>query len=308
MELDQTWTAFSNFTANRESFAKQFLPEIFLNRQVNSNVVESFRVIKKLLEHSYFEYQFYDVAVLKSVLALEMALKIRYKEINAVDWNNNRPLVKLMDWFQQRHYFEVYNDQYLNGIRTIRNILAHPTEHMFSGPHGRNIIEGVLDLINGLYEDPVLRKERMELTTKIINQIHTYQSGVKCKINRSIYFAFNAWPAFINNKITPHEIYFYFNPTFSIPEDYLFKSNWVIPPVIVFEGNAINFTASSIEIIDNKGERLMITEIDDEKEREEFKDWVNNNESYCQPGMGYFYPEEKITDTFSFHLRNFYKI
>jgi hypothetical protein len=308
MEIDQTWTVFANFSNNRESFSKEFIPDIFLKPQVNNDVVENFRVIKKLLEYSYFEYKFYDVATLKSILTLEMALKIRYKEVSSIDWDKRKPLMQLIDWFQQQNYFEVYNDEYLKMIREIRNLLVHPSQHSFSGPAGKNLIQGVLDLINGLYENPELRKDRMELTTKIITVLHSFQNGVKCKINEVVYFAFNAWPGFVNNKITQNEIYFYFNPTFSIPESYLERNNWILPQVILFVGNNINLTSSSIQIKSANGSDLLITEIQDGDEKNEFDEWVNDYESYCQPGLGYFYPDGKIVDTFSYHLRQFYKI
>lgn len=307
MKFDETWTVFTNFSADLETFIKEFLPDTFLKPQVHKDVVENFQIIRRLLEHSYFEYKFYDVAALKSLLTLEMALKLRYKEINSVDWERKKPLIQLINWFQKQNYLEVYNDDYLKMIREIRNHLAHPYQHFFSGPHSRPLIEGILDLINGLYEDPVLRKERMVLTTAIINQLHSFKNGIKCEINNSSHFAFNAWPAFINNKNTLQEIYFYFNPTFTIPEHNLQSSNWIVPQVISFKGNSIKFTSSQIEIKDSTGTVLLITEIKTPDEKKEFDEWVMAYQSYCHPGLGYFYPEGKIVDTFSFHLRQFYR-
>ncbi len=307
MKFDETWTVFTSFSANRDAFGKEFVPEIFLKPQVHKDIVENFRIIEKLLEHSYFEYQFYDVAFLKSLLTFEMALKLRYKEINSNDWDKKKPLIQLIDWFQKRNYFEVYNDEYLKMIREIRNLVTHPSEHSFSGPHSRHLIENVLDLINGLYEDPKLRKERMILTTKIINLLHKFTNGIKCVIDNSIHYAFNAWPGFINNKTTLPEIYFYFNPTFPVPETYLEKNTWLYPKVISFKGNSIKFSSSAFEIKDDKNTVLLISEIENPDEKKEFDEWVNSYQSYCYPGIGYFYPDGKIVDTFSFHLRQFYK-
>jgi hypothetical protein len=275
-----------------------------LKPQVPKDVVENFRIIRKLLEHSYSEYKFYDVATLKSVLTFEMALKLQYKKLNTESWGK-KPLAKLIDWFQERDYFEVYNDEYLKHIPAIRNILAHPSEHTFSGPNGGPIIENILDLINGLYEDPVLRKQRMLLISRIINELHSFSNGFKCIIDNSAYYAFNAWPAFINNKVDPTEIHFYFNPTFKIPDS---STNWVQPPTIHFTGHSISFLSSGIEIKNENGSILLVTEIHDQNEKTEFDNWRNSYESYCYPGLGYFSQGEKIVDTFSFHLREFHKI
>lgn len=49
-----------------------------LKPKVHNEIKEGFRIIRKLPEHSYFEYQFYDETVAKSLVILEMALRIRY--------------------------------------------------------------------------------------------------------------------------------------------------------------------------------------------------------------------------------------
>ncbi|MEP7374547.1 MAG: hypothetical protein ABI675_14230 [Chitinophagaceae bacterium] len=236
-----------------------------------------------------------------------MALRLRFKEINSKEWGK-KPLDQLINWFQKRKYFEVYNDELLKAIREIRNLLAHPSENSFAGPHSSHLIENVLDLINGLYKYPELRNDRMILTTKIINHLDKFKNGIKCVIDDSIYYAFNAWSAFVNNKTTLPEIYFYFNPTFPIPETYLGNSNWLHPEVNSFTGNSIEFSPSVIKMKDDKNSVLLISEIENPNEKKEFDDWVNRYQSYCHPGLGYFYPCGKIVDTFSFHLREFYKI
>ena len=58
----------------------------------------------------------------------------------------------------------------------------------------------------------------------------------------------------------------------------------------------------------SEGLRLIITEIKDVREKTQFDDWKNTFESYCHPTVGYFYPQGKVVDSFSFHLRDFYKI
>ena len=307
MKMDETWGAFG-FAHNLEQFEKQFIPEIYLKPNIHPDIVENFRVIKQLIRHSFFEYKFYDVATLKSLLTLEMALRIRYKEVSNVEWPKTKSLARLLDWFRVSNYFDVYNKEYLKIIREIRNSLAHPTQHFVSGPNGRHITENVIDLVNGLYEDPKLRRKRMSLTVNILNKLKEFNAGTKCSIGNKSYYAFNSWPAFINNKLQPMEIHFYFNPTFIIPESTLQQTNLVYPPVEHFLGNSIRILKNSIELRNNNSNTLIISEITDKSEQDEFSDWVNQYESYCKPGFGYVYPNDDIVDTFTMHLREFHKI
>lgn len=57
IERDSRWPneSFEDFCQNR-------IPQIYLKPNVHDEIKEGFRIIRKLLEHSYFEYQFYDEA------------------------------------------------------------------------------------------------------------------------------------------------------------------------------------------------------------------------------------------------------
>jgi hypothetical protein len=298
LQPDEIWSVFGNFPAEPDLFAKEFIPDLFLKPDVPIDVRDNFKVIAKLLQHSYYVYKFYDVAVLKSLLTLEMALKLRYKAIYADDWGT-KSLKSLMDLFKKNRYFEVYNSDYLDHVRTIRNMLAHPSQHSVSGPNGKIIIENVLDLINGLYESPALRLKRIKLTMKIINQLGRYPNGIKCTVGNNVYFAINAWPAFINNKLTPQEIYFYFHPTFTVPEN---STNWLIPPTIAFTGISIRFTVEGISMQNAGGETLLISEITNNAEKISYNNWMNAFRPLVYPNIGYLTKGEKMTDTFSMLL------
>ncbi len=85
-------------------FLKKMLPTFWFNKNVPSDVLDSIRVIRKLIEASYFEYEFCDVAALKAALIFEMALKIRYHDLTNETWNikvKNQPkrdLANLIKW------------------------------------------------------------------------------------------------------------------------------------------------------------------------------------------------------------------
>jgi len=307
LQMDNTWKVFDDITDDFENFVQKIVPDLYLKPEVHTDVIEHIRIIRKLLELSYFEYKFCDVAALQTMMTMEMALRLRYEEINAEKWN--KKLYLLIKWFEDRNYFEVYNSYYLDSLRQIRNELAHPSAHRFSGASAIHLIENVIDLINGLYEDPLLRKGRMDITRQIIAKLDGFKKGIKCCISdKSEYLAYCAWPGFINNKIFPADINFYFNPIFTISTSYLQKSNWVVPPAVHFRACYLEFSDDKILLINSEGERLLISEIDRESAQIEFSKWKDTYEKHCYPTGNTIYVNEELTDTFSLHLREFHKL
>lgn len=308
MKMDETWSSF-DFAHNLETFEKLYVPEIYLKPTVHPDIIQNFQTVEQLIKHSFYHYKFYDVAALKSLLTLEMALKIKYKEKTKTEWPKTRKLASLIDWFRNENYFEAYNKEYLDVIRSIRNSLAHPFEHTVSGPFTRHIIENVIDLVNGLYEDPKLRWKRKGLTINILNKLKEFKNGIKCSIGNNLYYALHAWPAFINNKKQSMDIHFYFTPTINIPDSTLEKTNLVIPPTIPFVANSVRILKNSIELRKaDDSESLFVSEIIDENEKTEFAEWVTKYKKYCGPSYGYLHLNSDLTDTFTMHLRQFHKI
>jgi hypothetical protein len=307
-QQDDTWTVFNGVTDNLENFRNKFVPDIYLKPSVHKDIKESFRVIKKLIEFSFYEYKFYDVATLKSMITMEMALKLRYEELEKIKWNKNDSLRKLIKWFEERNYFEVYNPDYLKSLRYIRNQLAHPYQHNFSGPHTRHIIENVLDLINGLYEDTELRKYRMATTLQLINVLDGFKKGMKVMGKNFTHLAFEAWPGFVNNKSGTSEIHFYYKPCYKVPDTYFENNTWTISPTQYFQANAFDLFPDRILFKNNNGDQISISEITDMEEQKYFSDWLKKYEDYSQPTGDFIYTSKGITDTFLLHLREFHKI
>lgn len=226
LEMDETWTVFDGVINNMEKFIKQFMPDMYLKPEVHKDVVENFRVIRKLIECSYFEYKIYDVAVLKTALTMEMAMKLRYNELNPEKWDNKKSLVQLIKWFEERNYFEAYYPEYMDNMRKIRNTLAHPNEHQYGGASEAALIERIIDIVNGLYEDPPLRLLRKEKTLNMIKVIESFHGRMICEAGDKRYLVYRAWPGFVNNKNNALEIHFYFKPTCTFSEEYVQNNHW----------------------------------------------------------------------------------
>ncbi len=308
LTMDETWTVFDKVSTDRGEFINKFVPEIYLRPEVHSDTRENFRLIRKLLEHSYFEYKFYDLGALKTMITMEMALKLRYQKINNEKWGKEKKLVQLFKWFEDRNYFEVYNPEYLKSLRTIRNVMAHPYEHTYSGPHSSFLIQHVIDLVNGLYEDPELRKQRMVKTMSIISFLEGYKEEIKVYGKDNIYLAHRAWPGFLNNKGGKEILHFYYKPWYKIPEEYLTTNQWGLSPTVYFKATSYTINQDHLLLKDESGDELMIGAITDQHELEEFRRWRQEYEKFNQPTGDYLFTHTRITDTFLMHLREFHMI
>jgi len=234
-----------------------------------------------------------------------MSLKLRYKEINEKKWKGS--LHKLMHWFAERGYFEVYNKEYIPAMRTIRNQFAHPERHSFSGPHNIHLVLNALDIINGLYEDPLLRKKRMASTLRLMIWLESVK-GIKVKIKQDELLLANAWPAFLNNKNDRLELHFYYIPQFEISSAKASTTNWIIPTVIYFKATEIRYQEKDILMINERGDELILMEIDSKKQQQQWQHWMDAYSEVCQPLSDYIYIDEHFQDTYTLHLRDFYKI
>lgn len=132
-----------------ESFQANILKPVNIKSEVPEEIKSSIETIQKLLIHSYFEYDFIDIALLHSIFTLEKTLKIRYKEIE----NNNKELSfeKLIDWLYNSGHYKVYNREILDIIRGIRNRKVHETKKSVLGLSCLKKIYGIIDLINFIF-------------------------------------------------------------------------------------------------------------------------------------------------------------
>jgi hypothetical protein len=181
MELkpDDIWNTFENAPQSLEQFCEQYVPEMKLRTQVHDDIFKEYEIIQKLLVHSYYEYKFIDVAVAKLLHTFEMALTIRFGEVN----DNKKPprsLQKMIEWFRLNNFFEQSNEHYFDVIRKVRNIVSHPSNHSFGGIAKFHWFNQITDLINEIHADipeRVERKTTLEKVNKILAEV--LQNGAK---------------------------------------------------------------------------------------------------------------------------------
>lgn len=131
---------------------KQFLnivSAIEFHAGVSTEVVNRFLMVKRLIMHSFFEYEFLDIAFERSLTTFEMALKIRYEEITKKNSEGKR-LQALISWGAARNLFDK-DEQFIQPLRHLRNYAAHPTHNSFMGFLAIEPTLRIVEIINAMW-------------------------------------------------------------------------------------------------------------------------------------------------------------
>ena len=213
----EAWSFFPD--ANTfENFKEKILPKIYLKNEVPEDVKKSFEVIQNLLDHSYCEYEFLDVAVVKALTTFEMSLKIRYAQIKN-ESPGKRKLQGLIDVFRKEGYFESDYIEFFTHVRDVRNLITHPHMHTIGGIFWTRWILNASCLINDLYEDEALRNQRKRKRNKILSVLDPLvDNGAELIFKGKPYWIQVSQLIFIDNKNMPELICFGFVPRFNMEE------------------------------------------------------------------------------------------
>ena len=166
LEKDPKWSAFNDYTW--ESFQETYLPKVALISTVHPEVHKQFRAIRKLIAHSYFEYEFFDIAAGQMTMLVEMAMVWKYEQLTGEPWQRKtkkrekkRDLKNLFEWLTQNGHFSTTFPTDTNFLRQVRNYYAHPKKHGFSGgTHLKSIIH-LIHFINELYDPNLVTANRL---------------------------------------------------------------------------------------------------------------------------------------------------
>lgn len=80
-EADAVWDSLYKITT-KEDFVEKFVVETKLHSKVPKDIVDAFETVSYLLANSYYHYNLLDVALSKMLLIIEMAVKLKAKELN----------------------------------------------------------------------------------------------------------------------------------------------------------------------------------------------------------------------------------
>jgi hypothetical protein len=307
MKRDIRWSIYGN-TESFEFFCKEAIPEFHLKAEVHEEVKEGFRIVRKLLEHSYFEYQFYDEAASKALVILEMALRIRYKEIKGDP--GKKTLTPLIRWFYSNNYLEVNNEYFIEQIKDVRNHLTHLHQNSIAGPIKRQLIINAANLVNDIYENPELRIERALKQKQMQEALHTMKSkGMFLKHENEGHLIFEAWPAFTNNKFTPSVTYFYAKPIFHIPENW-FENRGEIhdSPTFLIEATSVEYANNKLTLHDRENKSYELSDIETAEDQKTFDNWSQLFDAYSNQTGERFSINTSMGKTFLQHLSDFHKM
>lgn len=231
------------------------LPSVHLRPEVNNDVVESFKIVHKLLIHAYFEYLFIDVAVAKALHSLEMALKIRYKELTSLEWKKNAPLKQLLDWFRSGLYFEIDDLSFFDRVRKSRNYFSHPMGFNVAGRASLHWIDTIVGLINDVHDDTSLRKQRKVLEKQFQELIDiAVKEGIKLKQGEAETLIYSSAGVVVNNKLTPCQYSFALLPIFN-PD-----SAEVKQPIFLITADLSIFSSAEIVVnAEDSGEAILLS-------------------------------------------------
>lgn len=140
--------------------------------EVPREVQERFAVVGSLVRHSYFEYDFCDVAAERALFTFEMALEIRLNDLG-YDVGSRERLHSMIQEGAERDLFE-NGEEAAHSIRLLRNRAAHP-DASYRGGNGALILTRRLTrMVDEMYADRTLRKERKskrKAMQEVLNQV-----------------------------------------------------------------------------------------------------------------------------------------
>ncbi|MET4081559.1 hypothetical protein ABIB40_001508 [Pedobacter sp. UYP30] len=150
MEPDVRWLIIDK-ASSFDAFKKNFVPKTQIADSVDIGIKTHYEITKKLIIHSYFEYEFITVALRNGLLLLEFTLNHYYEKINGVKCK--MMLAASSKWFKNQNLIEGEEEMMVvDLIRVIRNYHMHPQTHTVLPPSAIDVIELIAVWINKLDE------------------------------------------------------------------------------------------------------------------------------------------------------------
>lgn len=288
--------------ASLSDYKASLLEDVYIKKEVPESIQADLRVVEKLMLHTYYEYDFIDIALTQGVFIFEKAMRIYYRELGHT---KKLTLEKLINWFFNNGYFETDHVSEIHSLRDIRNKRVHDTDRHEKGFLYLKTVYTIVDLINDLYEDRQLRVERKEIVLKTqLELCELYKNGCLFELSGKKYIGYQAIAVFLNNKTGLHD---------------LSLNLWLIhdPKAISFKNgfadNCLKATISNWRL-ENKvftgtlkedGSLFRITPID-EKNMQKYQAWWQEWRAVPSWPLDWFLTTDKIGHVN--HLREFYKI
>jgi hypothetical protein len=153
---DNIWTAFSGVT-DFESYAEKFVVKGRFHKDVPPEVVEGYEIAEHIMAHAYYHYPAMDEALAKLLRVLEMAVKIRCKQVlitlETLDnkgKTRKKVLNTLINELAAKELAKPTKGTLL-WLKDVRNYLMHPSETSLFGSVALNHIRQCVIMLNALF-------------------------------------------------------------------------------------------------------------------------------------------------------------
>ncbi|MCI2230394.1 hypothetical protein MC378_14540 [Polaribacter sp. MSW13] len=168
---DDIWDFYGAKT--RTEYVDKYVIKGNFHNEVPQDIKESYETAEYLMAHAYYHWPMFDEALRKILGIYEMAIKLKCQsleisiEVETKNGNKKKKdLAILIDQLIKEKGFPKELKYQLQGIRGLRNILAHPEKHSFMGALSSNTIIRTVNIINQLF----LKSDWFHLEQKVLKK------------------------------------------------------------------------------------------------------------------------------------------
>lgn len=177
---DDRWELFN--INNFEAYNKSLVVKGQFHPKVPKDVADSFVLCEYMMAHAYYHYPLYDEALSKLLRIIEMAVKLRCKELqiplNYEVFNKKKgeteerkkKLHQLIEDLDSREFQKKIKDA-LHRYRSLRNMFMHPEQYQYSGIGGKKAIVFGICILNMLFLPEALFVS-IEIEVKRLKEFH----------------------------------------------------------------------------------------------------------------------------------------
>jgi hypothetical protein len=247
---DGRWEAWHGIK-NHKEFIENCVPKLHLKETAPEHVKDAFEIVNYIHAFAYYKYEFFDIAYGKALQIMEMAFKLKYREITGKQWDiKEKKLKKLIEFLYGANLFDTHILQ-INALRESRNRELHPEFNSFSGNTFSRRIHHVLQVVNELYEDIPLRLERKRLLVELEKFIkENSDHGIEICKNSKNHSLHHLIIQIIDNKI-PEPIYHLVAvPLFSLTRYQNKNFNGTVPRIIPLSLIGVKMEAGALSGFD----------------------------------------------------------
>lgn len=256
-EPDTRWDLYAK---DKEDFEVKFVVEGKFHKNVPEDIVTDFETVSYLLAHSYYHWPMFDEAMSKVLLIMEMAIKLKAKELEVPTKKGKRDkrLVDIINSVFENEHLRFLKPDF-DRARNFRNIKMHPDKLMYMGAIGFTDANARLfvNTINLLFLDIDKLNTLHNNIDQIDPQILPYQKGLhvlEFKDQKILIDGFHTYKyrEFENNKL----LLLFINPLTTTVHEQFVEHKYPEPLIITF--TEFKISEDIIEGIDLEGTPMKI--------------------------------------------------